>query len=89
MSLPPLAYALVAGLANVLGAAAVTSRARWSVRALDVMVALSAGFMIAVSVGELLPEAIERSGRNAALAETIAQRTLLALAVNARRREAA
>ncbi len=37
-------------------------------RALDVMVALSAGFMIAVSVGELLPESIERSGRNAALA---------------------
>ena len=68
MSLPPLAYALVAGLANVLGAAAVTSRARWSVRALDVMVALSAGFMIAVSMGELLPEAIERSGRDAALA---------------------
>ena len=68
MSVTPLAYALVAGLANVLGAAAVTSRARWSVRALDVMVALSAGFMIAVSVGELLPEAIERSGRSAALA---------------------
>jgi len=52
----------------VLGAAAVTSRARWSMRALDVMVALSAGFMIAVSVGELLPESIERSGRSAALA---------------------
>jgi len=64
----PLAYALIAALANVLGAAAVTSRARWSMRALDVMVALSAGFMIAVSVAELLPEAIERGGRNAALA---------------------
>ena len=36
---------------NVLGAVAVTSRARWSMRALDVMVALSAGFMIAVSLG--------------------------------------
>ena len=68
MSLQPLAYALLAALANVLGAVAVTSRARWSMRALDVMVALSAGFMIAVSLGELLPEAIERSGRNAALA---------------------
>jgi ZIP family zinc transporter/zinc and cadmium transporter len=64
----PLLYALVAGSANVLGAAAVTSRARWSMRALDVMVALSAGFMIAVSVGELLPEAIQRGGRSAALA---------------------
>jgi len=68
VSFQPLAYALVAALANVLGAAAVTSRARWSMRALDVMVALSAGFMIAVSLGELLPEAIERNGRSAALA---------------------
>ena len=68
MSFPPLVYALVAATANVLGAVAVTSRARWSMRALDVMVALSAGFMIAVSLGELLPEAIERGGRSAALA---------------------
>ena len=37
-------------------------------RALETMVALSAGFMIAVSVGELLPEAIQRNGRTAALA---------------------
>jgi len=68
VSLSPLVYALIAASANVLGAAAVTSRARWSVRALDVMVALSAGFMIAVSLGELLPESIERGGRTAALA---------------------
>ena len=68
MNVQPLAYALLAALANVLGAAAVTSRARWSMRALDVMVALSAGFMIAVSLGELLPEAIQRNGRSAALA---------------------
>jgi ZIP family zinc transporter/zinc and cadmium transporter len=68
VTLAPFGYALVAACANVLGAAAVTSRARWSVRALDVMVALSAGFMIAVSVGELLPEAIERGGRVAAFA---------------------
>jgi ZIP family zinc transporter/zinc and cadmium transporter len=63
----PIVYALVAASANVLGAVAVTSRTRWSMRALDVMVALSAGFMIAVSLGELLPEAIERGGRTAAL----------------------
>src|SRR4029434_10621430 len=68
VSLAPLAYALVAAAANVLGAVAVTSRARWSMRALDVMVALSAGFMIAVSVGELLPESSERAGRSAAFA---------------------
>jgi len=63
----PIVYALIAASANVLGAVAVTARARWSMRALDVMVALSAGFMIAVSLGELLPEAIERGGRTAAL----------------------
>ncbi len=67
MSTSPIVYALIAASANVLGAVAVTSRARWSMRALDVMVALSAGFMIAVSLGELLPEAIERQGRTAAL----------------------
>ena len=67
MNTSPIVYALIAASANVLGAVAVTSRARWSMRALDVMVALSAGFMIAVSLGELLPEAIERQGRTAAL----------------------
>lgn len=67
MNTSPIVYALIAASANVLGAVAVTSRARWSMRALDVMVALSAGFMIAVSLGELLPEAIERGGRTAAL----------------------
>ena len=68
MSLGPFLYALIAAAANVLGAAAVTSRARWSMRALDTMVALSAGFMIAVSLGELLPESIERGGQAAAWA---------------------
>jgi zinc and cadmium transporter len=68
VTVTPFVYALIAATANVLGAVAVTSRARWSVRALETMVALSAGFMIAVSVGELLPESIERGGRAAALA---------------------
>jgi zinc and cadmium transporter len=68
VSVSPILYALVAGFANVVGAAAVTSRARWSMRALDTMVALSAGFMIAVSLGELLPEAIQRGGHTAAFA---------------------
>ena len=68
MNVGPVLFALIAASANVLGAVAVTSRARWSMRALDVMVALSAGFMIAVSLGELLPESIERGGRAAALA---------------------
>jgi ZIP family zinc transporter/zinc and cadmium transporter len=63
-----LAYAAVAAGANVLGAVAVTSRARWSVRALDAMIALSAGFMISVTLIEILPEALARGGSGAAVA---------------------
>jgi zinc and cadmium transporter len=62
-----LGAALAAAAANVLGAAAVTSRRRWSVAALESMVALSAGFMICASLADILPEAIERGGRRAAL----------------------
>jgi ZIP family zinc transporter/zinc and cadmium transporter len=64
---PEYGYALVAAGANVLGALAVTSRARWSMRALDMMIALAAGIMVAVAVTEILPEAIARGGRQAAV----------------------
>ncbi len=60
-------YALVAAGANVVGALAVTSRARWSVRALDGMLAFAAGFMIAVGLIDLLPGAIARGGPSAAI----------------------
>jgi ZIP family zinc transporter/zinc and cadmium transporter len=63
-----LEYALVAAVANVLGAAAVTWRARWSVKALEVMVALAAGFMISASVTDIFPEAIAQGGHRAAIA---------------------
>ena len=62
-----LGYAAAAAVANVLGAVAVTSRKRWSVRALDAMIALSAGFMISVALTEILPEAIARGGQRAAV----------------------
>jgi ZIP family zinc transporter/zinc and cadmium transporter len=62
----PLLYAAAAALGNVLGAVAVASRARWSVRALEAMTALAAGFMIAVALVDLFPEAIERNGKSAA-----------------------
>lgn len=62
-----LLYAAVAGVANVAGAVALTSRTGWSVRALERMVALSAGFMISVAIGDLLPEAFAQSGRAGAL----------------------
>ena len=60
-------YALLAAAANLVGALAVTSRARWSVRALDGMLAFAAGFMIAVGLIDLLPGAIARGGPSAAI----------------------
>lgn len=62
-----LGYAILAGAANVVGALAVTARARWGVRALDTMLAFSAGFMITVALAELVPEAIRRGGESAAV----------------------
>jgi ZIP family zinc transporter/zinc and cadmium transporter len=66
-----LAFAVVAALANLAGAAAVTSRRRWSVTSLEAMVALSAGFMIAVAVADVLPEAFEQGGREAGVVAVI------------------
>ena len=60
-------YAAVAASANLLGALAVTSRATWSLRALDGMLAFAAGFMIAVGLIDLLPEALLRGGHAAAV----------------------
>lgn len=62
-----LIYALAAAGANLLGAVAVTWRTSWSARALDGMLAYAAGFMIAVALIDLLPEALERGGHTAAV----------------------
>jgi ZIP family zinc transporter/zinc and cadmium transporter len=64
-------FAVIAALANLAGAAAVTSRRRWSVRSLEMMVALSAGFMIAVVLADVLPEALEQGGRRAAVISVV------------------
>jgi zinc transporter ZupT len=45
----------------------VVARSRWSVRALENMVALSAGFMISVALLDLAPDAIKTHGESAAL----------------------
>ena len=68
MSRPSLAYALLAAAANVVGAAAVTSRARWSVRALEAMVAFAGGFMISVALADLLPQSVVTLGEGGAMA---------------------
>jgi ZIP family zinc transporter/zinc and cadmium transporter len=66
MNGPALACTVVAALANVGGAAAVTSRARWSTRALDMMIAFSGGFMISVVLLDMVPEALRQNGPSAA-----------------------
>jgi zinc and cadmium transporter len=57
-----LLYALVAALGNVLGALAVTHRAARGLRLIEHGVAFGAGFMLAVAIVEVLPEAFGRSG---------------------------
>lgn len=56
------AYALVAALGNVVGALAVTRRAARELVLIEHFVAFGAGFMLAVALVELLPEAFARSG---------------------------
>jgi ZIP family zinc transporter/zinc and cadmium transporter len=67
-----LLYALAAAGANVLGAAAVVGRARWSLRALDLMLSLAAGFLISVAVVDLFPEALRTRGPEAAVVVLVA-----------------
>jgi len=57
-----LLYALVAAVGNVAGALAVTRRAARELALIEHFVAFGAGFMLAVALVELLPEAFARSG---------------------------
>lgn len=57
-----LVYAALAALANVAGALVLTARASWSRRSLEFLLALSAGFLVAVSLGELAPASIAQNG---------------------------
>jgi len=57
-----LLYALVAALGNVAGGFAVTRRAARELALIEHFVAFGAGFMLAVALVELLPEAFARSG---------------------------
>jgi ZIP family zinc transporter/zinc and cadmium transporter len=67
VSRSPYFFTLIAALANVAGAAAVASRSRWSVPALEKMIALSAGFMVSVALLDLAPEAIDQHGSTAGI----------------------
>ncbi len=66
MTRAELLYALAAAAANLLGALAVTTGARWGLRALNLMLAFAAGFLISVALLDLFPEAIRRTGDVAA-----------------------
>jgi zinc transporter ZupT len=57
-----LVYALVAAFGNVIGALAVTRRAARELKVIEHCVAFGAGFMLAVAIVEVLPEALHRSG---------------------------
>lgn len=62
MTSSALLYGVAAAGANVLGAVAIAWRASWSVRALDALLSFAAGFLIAVSVVDLFPQAIVVAG---------------------------
>jgi len=62
-----LVYALVAASANVLGALAVVRHARRSLRLIEHSVAFGAGYMLAVCLIEIIPEALGRGGAAAPL----------------------
>lgn len=60
-----IAYAGVAAAGNLLGALVLAIRGTWSRRTLEYVLAFSAGFLVAVSLGELVPEAVVRGGLGA------------------------
>jgi ZIP family zinc transporter/zinc and cadmium transporter len=66
VSLTPLGYALLASLANLLGAAFVVSGPLRRPRLLDALLAFSAAFLIGVALLDLVPEAIGAGGVGAA-----------------------
>ena len=55
-------YALIAAGGNLLGAAAVIRHAARGLKVIEHFVAFGAGFMLAVAITEVLPEAFSRSG---------------------------
>ncbi|MDQ2890535.1 MAG: ZIP family metal transporter [Gemmatimonadota bacterium] len=62
MTATTLVAAVVAALANVVGAALVTGRRVWNARDIDVMIAFSGGFMISVAVVDMIPDAVRAHG---------------------------
>ena len=66
ISAPALGLGVVAAVANLLGAWAVTRSARFGLRVIELLFAFAAGFMIALSLGGVVPEALARDPAGAA-----------------------
>lgn len=66
MHVSPIAYAGLTAVGNVIGALVAVGGARRAVRFLDALIAVAAGFMIAVALVQLVPEALARGGSGAA-----------------------
>jgi zinc and cadmium transporter len=60
-------YAVLAAAGNLVGALAITARPRWAPRTLELFLAFSAGFLVAVAITGLLPEALAHAGPRGAL----------------------
>ncbi len=59
-SLPALLFGVVAACANLLGAWAVTRSARLGLRVIELLFAFAAGFMLALAIAGVVPEALAR-----------------------------
>jgi ZIP family zinc transporter/zinc and cadmium transporter len=69
-------YGLAAASANVLGALAVVTRTSWSLRALDTLLSLAAGFLISVAMIDLFPDALRVAGSVAAIVALLSYLTV-------------
>ena len=66
-SLPALGFGVVAASANLLGAWAVTRSARLGLRVIELLFAFAAGFMLALALVGVVPEALRRDPETGAV----------------------
>jgi len=66
-SLPALGFGVVAAFANLMGAWAVTRSARFGLRVIELLFAFAAGFMLALALVGVVPEALQRDPETGAV----------------------
>jgi zinc transporter ZupT len=67
MTLTIIIFGLIAAVAEILGGSLVVMNKRWPQRVQEYLLALSAGFILALVFIELIPESLEAIGKEAAL----------------------